>query len=293
MNWPNAPTAIDREHQHEGTEHLAVNDTKSRRRIVRIGLKTTARLYCSHGICRQISNKLIVKASYRTHLTEAATLQFLAENTSIPVPKVYSAFLQDGIAYIVMHKVEGKELPDVWAKLAEDERTSIWQQLKDMFNELRSLNPPSSTAVQSCVGGSLHDIRIPHGLLRFGPFDTVNDFHVWLRQDFKLSNTHAGVEDQERRELQDMIQKQDGGFPPPVFTHGDLNPSNIFVKNGKISGIIDWEFAGWYPHYWEYTTAWYGGRLRTDWQEDLKRFLEPYPEELEMEIVRNKWWGDL
>ena len=43
-----------------------------------------------------------------------------------------------------------------------------------------------------------------------------------------------------------------------VFTHGDLVPRNIMVaKNGQggewmITGLIDWEGAGWYPHHWEY-----------------------------------------
>lgn len=41
-----------------------------------------------------------------------------------------------------------------------------------------------------------------------------------------------------------------------TFTHGDLHFSNILVGgDGHISGIIDWEFAGWYPVYWEYTST--------------------------------------
>ena len=39
---------------------------------------------------------------------------------------------------------------------------------------------------------------------------------------------------------------------PVVFCHGDLVPRNIFVEGSTITGIIDWEFAGWYPDYWEY-----------------------------------------
>lgn len=27
---------------------------------------------------------------------------------------------------------------------------------------------------------------------------------------------------------------------------------NILVEGGRITGIIDWEYAGWYPEYWEY-----------------------------------------
>jgi hypothetical protein len=54
---------------------------------------------------------------------------------------------------------------------------------------------------------------------------------------------------------------------PPVFTHGDLQQKNILVRKVPCSGkgeetrfkyeiaILDWEFAGWYPSYWEYSRA--------------------------------------
>lgn len=90
-----------------------------------------------------------------------------------------------------------------------------------------------------------------------------------------------------------MAARQDGHWPAPVFTHGDLNPFNVFVRDGLVVGILDWEFAGWYPAYWEYTAAWHGNRTRQAWQGVLTEFLDAYPEELKMEITRQKWWGDL
>jgi len=63
-----------------------------------------------------------------------------------------------------------------------------------------------------------------------------------------------------------MTKRQDGPWPPPKFTHGDLNPFNILVREGKVVGIIDWEFSGWYPRYWEYTSAWFGNVTRTEWR---------------------------
>lgn len=48
-----------------------------------------------------------------------------------------------------------------------------------------------------------------------------------------------------------MAEKQDGPWPLPVFTHADLNPFNILLRGDKVVGIIDWEFAGWYLHYWD------------------------------------------
>lgn len=43
---------------------------------------------------------------------------------------------------------------------------------------------------------------------------------------------------------------------PLLFTHGDRQRKNIIVNQDDYSvAIIDWEFAGWYPSYWEYTRA--------------------------------------
>ncbi|KAL6247228.1 hypothetical protein RBB50_005571 [Rhinocladiella similis] len=79
---------------------------------------------------------------------------------------------------------------------------------------------------------------------------------------------------QDREHVSEMIVKQAGSFPPPVFTHGNLNPSNILARGAKIVGIIDWEFSRWYPRYWEYTSAWYGNLTRVAWQQELPKFLE-------------------
>ncbi|KAH9922961.1 uncharacterized protein B0H18DRAFT_1182825 [Fomitopsis serialis] len=84
-----------------------------------------------------------------------------------------------------------------------------------------------------------------------------------------------------------------------VFTHGDLMPHNIMVKDGHITGIIDWEAAGWYPEYWEFTTMLKGLRLsmgedgrlsgRTPWQR-LVLSLPSYRYAAEYECEWSLWW---
>ena len=71
-----------------------------------------------------------------------------------------------------------------------------------------------------------------------------------------------------------MIKQLDGPWPTPKFTHGDLNTFDILVREGKVVGLIDWEFSGWYPHYWEYTSAWFGSVMKTQWQGLLEDFLD-------------------
>ena len=40
--------------------------------------------------------------------------------------------------------------------------------------------------------------------------------------------------------------------------------------------ILDWEFSGWYPSYWEYSMAFCAlGKWENDWYLHLRRVLEP------------------
>ena len=72
-----------------------------------------------------------------------------------------------------------------------------------------------------------------------------------------------------------------------VFTHGDLNLRNILVDDdGKIFGNVDWECAGWYPEYWEYTKAHFSARYTIRWTADVidQDFLG-YRNELQVEGI--------
>lgn len=42
---------------------------------------------------------------------------------------------------------------------------------------------------------------------------------------------------------------------PVVFTHGDIAARNIIVRDGHVAALLDWEYAGWMPEYWEYAFA--------------------------------------
>ncbi|KAK3299899.1 serine/threonine protein kinase [Chaetomium fimeti] len=278
--------------QHDGTEDLVVNDSLIYRFLSLLALKTTKRFYGSNGPCAIISPHLIIKRGPFAHLTEAATLRYLAEKTSIPVPRLHCAFVHNNRASIVMERLQGVTLGVAWKSLSNAQRAAIFEQLKSIFRELRSLPPPPGVGIESCVGGSLRDSRIPRSSPRFGPFKTVQEFHLWLREDLRPEDHPNRKDDQDWKDIKRMVAKQDGPWPPPVFTHGDLHPSNIMVCGDCVTGIIDWEFAGWYPHYWEYTSAWYGHHTRHGWENEILKFLDPYPEELEMEKTRQRWWGD-
>jgi hypothetical protein len=55
---------------------------------------------------------------------------------------------------------------------------------------------------------------------------------------------------------------------------------------------VDWELAGWYPEYWEYTRAWETAWYSPLWKSLLPQFLDVYEEELKVERIRILLWDD-
>jgi hypothetical protein len=55
------------------------------------------------------------------------------------------------------------------------------------------------------------------------------------------------------------------------------------MRNGEVTAVVDWECAGWYSEYWEYTKAHYNTVYRPDLHHLLDQKVTQYEEELEAE----------
>jgi hypothetical protein len=73
---------------------------------------------------------------------------------------------------------------------------------------------------------------------------------------------------------------------PYYLTHGDLNMSNIMVKDDKIVAIIDWEMAGFYP--W-----WVERYLSLDYTTFSHELFPRVWELLEPEVTKEKMGSDV
>ncbi|OAX82737.1 hypothetical protein ACJ72_02906 [Emergomyces africanus] len=160
---------------------------------------------------------------------EIDTMQFIAANTSIPVPKIYSTKFDEekNVSYIVMEYMDGEPLNKAWISLTGDQRTSTCRQLVEYLTQLQMLTGERIEAVNSS------SVRV--GLYEShwgGPFDSEKEFNDFLAQGVQqhhLIENHA-----------------------IHFAHGNLSPRNIMVnKRGRITAILDWEWAGWFPQYWD------------------------------------------
>ncbi|KAF1345058.1 kinase-like domain-containing protein [Delphinella strobiligena] len=271
------------------SESLPINATLFRRVTTLCAFSLLKHVCRSFGNVLFLPRSICIKYGDLVDLAEAASMDLVRQHTSVPVPKIYCSFTHRGQTYIVMEKMKGHKLAIGFTERSEESKSRLLAQLRSMVDEIRAIQPQHGTRVASVDGGSLYDMRLPGlGVVypvrtpwRFGPFDDVKAFHLWLRQGIDK------IDDRYTPDLKNLIamhQSKDWGLP--VFTHGDLSSLNVLVKGETITGIVDWETAGWYPSYWEYTTASQVNFRNQFWAAYIDRFLEPKKQELEMERLR-------
>ncbi|TVY84373.1 hypothetical protein LSUE1_G003759 [Lachnellula suecica] len=238
---------------------------------------------------------MCVKYGYNVQLAEAAALRYVAKMTKVPVPKVYCASRHKRITYILMQRINGEERGKNWAQRSPEERESLLRQLKGYFDELRSIPHPSPGAIAASDMQSLWDPGLLTGDVGFGPFANESDSNNFLRfglqKDYHILSRSTWIEEEERLELIKMVELQDSLNHKICFAHGDANGGNILVKGDKVVGLIDFEYAGLFPEYWEYTNALNHGPKYAFWKEEVGRFLRLYPKELELEKIRKEHFG--
>ena len=224
----------------------------------------------------RIGLNTFLKASHHIDISEAETMKYIANNTSIPVPKVQQVWHQDEVTYIMMVIVDGAELHYAWHDMSG--RTKCWvvEQLKGYLGQLCTLKPPIDGAVMSVIGGPMRDSsRV--GLETFGPFQSHNDFHHFSCRGgvgipMEAFKNMRGIEQVVDSHRQHYATK---------FMHGDFAPRNIMVKHdGTIMAIINWDSAGWFPEYWGYTKAMFTPYALDDWIESIGEMTGRYDEQL-------------
>ncbi|CAK7266953.1 hypothetical protein SEPCBS57363_002354 [Sporothrix epigloea] len=243
-----------------------------------------------------IRDTYAVKFGFDVSENEGYALLFAEQNLSVPTPRLYAMYrepLTDHL-YLVMDLIPGVSLESVWSTLSTESKSSLTTQLREMFTSMRMLSPPRAF-IGGIAGG-----RIPSPVFSTfkpdpdinGPFKTTEEVgramarasrEVWL--SFGQQNWESEFFSRHLpTALKDHAVK---------LTHGDFHMRNIMVDkvqkgtNGsaqteegstwKVTGIIDWEAAGWYPAYWEYASAMARAQSEHDWPERLDTILEPYP----------------
>lgn len=160
-----------------------------------------------------------------------------------------------------MDYMHGKGLDEVRKSLDTIQKISITNELHFYINQLRGLKGDYVGAVDR--GKAIIGRRIS---MEGGPFDTEQQFNESNWGDLVQSAPDL------LRHYAKYALTDDHEI---VFTHADISPRNILVEEGHFIVILDWEDAGWYPAYWEYTQVLRQLKLVPDWPEYISRILPP------------------
>ncbi|KAI0876158.1 kinase-like domain-containing protein [Hypoxylon argillaceum] len=198
---------------------------------------------------------IVLKRGDRVTRSEEAALRIVREHTTIPVPEVYWTEYStvNGLPYgqIFMEHISGSSLDGLWDALEPSSKERLCNQVWGFVEQLRKIPKPLEleTLYQCGADGSgsqdvlLRDFKAPP---RSPSLPILDDESLRRRINEGYLHCNGGSY---REHLPDFLPRSDIS----VFTHADLAPRNIMVDESfTITGLIDWEFSGWYPDYWEY-----------------------------------------
>lgn len=203
--------------------------------------------------------------------TEALSMIFVGKNTTIPVPTVLDVVPHPQGAAMIMTTIPGESVryAILEGKLSQEDFETV---ISDWLAQLRAIPAPPYGLVCGFPGGRCMTYWVCDQE-RFGPYSSLQALHKWFIR---------GIE--ERCKFTQNV------YSKPLrlcFTHADIHVHNILYHEGRMSGLIDWECAGWWPEYWEYATAmWHHGRWPF-WAGAFGNVFAQYDEEMDM--VRGLW----
>ena len=222
---------------------------------------------------------------------EYSALKYLEKHcTGVPAPKPLGMLELNGQFLMFMSYVPGESLDKIWPSLDQKQKIAVSTKLDFIFSKLRSHKLPPAQ-VWGGVGGEgcidrrrdirqhTEDIRNPHDFEKFFFSNPKYGSGIWITF---------------LRQLYGMAEDDSGSQDSCILTHADLRQANIIVQweQGQeinISGIVDWEYSGFYPAYWEAIklTNCMGPHDDSDWFLHLPAVISPqrYPKRWLLDLV--------
>lgn len=204
---------------------------------------------------------------------EVLAMRLVWEYTTIPIPRPYRAVEFHGSTLIIMDFVEGRRLDRAWSTLSLWSRLRVAWTLRSYVRQLRQI-PIQSPPFPGPLGPDPGQCHGP--AFRFTPPNLHE--RAWGSTEELLRAVKESAEDRFRenhaQEPKMHIECEDTG--PLVFTHHDLNMRNIILgKDGKV-WLIDWDFSGYYPRYFEYLSMYASAKSANQRSEPSLWLYQPF-----------------
>ncbi|PWY72209.1 kinase-like protein [Aspergillus sclerotioniger CBS 115572] len=227
-----------------------------------------------------IGSSLILKDRGPMHRTyEVFNAHLVRESTTIPVPTVIGSWKENRRTFILMKRIPGESLRELWPRLSLKEKESIAKQTADYISQLRGLQ---NQKIQGVGGRPIYSSllfpykRADNPFPPHGPFSS--DDELWADMGLGITNNHPKSMNEDLRRVMPPGR-------PYTFTHCNLAIENIMVEDGKVTGILDWECSGYYPVWWEYVcTSAATSQEDQEWKALLRKQMRDYTR-------ARDWWS--
>ncbi|KAI1799757.1 kinase-like protein [Daldinia bambusicola] len=212
--------------------------------------------------------------------SQVATMRFVAQNTSIPVPEVYDFDTSDdnviGTPYVCMSFVPGTPVSQIWIRdcdvvLREQLRLNILKSVAGLMAQLSQFTfdkigaisdvDPSSASLSACYNWQDGPDGIPYTVAS-GPFDTTA---AYLEANY--AHWQDGSWGRAERKIMEAITPFSAIYDESshfVLCHPKLDPQNVMVDSqGNVTGLLDWDMAMTMPQCLGYAA--YPSWITRDW----------------------------
>ena len=165
-------------------------------------------------------------------LDESVIIDYVKEHfPQIPVPEVIREWNNGDKCFFLTKRVPGQLVQDAWPALSAAQQDKLLTTIVDIIELLAS---KTSDRLEG-----LHGMPLPQPWLNPVPDAVQFDPPGPLTREECVSR-FIGTKNHP---------------PPPIdrfqFYHSGLGPNEIFVSaDGELTGIIDWECAGFHPRFW-------------------------------------------
>lgn len=227
---------------------------------------------------------------------EYMTWKFLHEQPghSIPLVKEMRRLTdpEDPIQFTVISRAPGKPLASIWGTLSPEQKSGYRDQMVDILRQLRQFTAPFPQKVN---GDKMDDSVLVCARLHpptcfkvgFSEQEWLENLSETLRAGISVLENQSTDEELIEKKLQELKDNFPSG-PPYTLTHGDLNLTNIIVKDDKIQAIIDWELSGYLPWWVERYAAGFADRDMHDLFEGVWERVHPDVTNDAFEVIRQK-----
>lgn len=190
--------------------------------------------------------------------SELATMAYVREHTSIPVPEVYFVNLNlnhvVGAIFTLMERCPGENAWNIWEDLNIDDKLDVMGQMGEVLGQLAGLKfeQIGSLRGDGTVGPLLNTTGELNVLGEEAFSTTVEYVEAYLdetnRHRTKSSKAFYPAIKDELRAFLAQNASNPTSHAPYRLVHGDFKLSNVMVVRGennklRISGVIDWELS--------------------------------------------------